>query len=201
LADNNIGVKDLLPQILAYVSSPFKLFAIIVMATITFGGYFVWQNQAVMLGAYMKSKEMPSMNHAKYDDVARLLIKSTGASTVAIFSVDTILGKRIVERIYVADGSRFKDFDGSDIGLFSKNISNNNDIIRLMANEVPCSEYPKAQSEIGLWYKTQQITYTCRVSVPPDSNQFIGQITIGWKEKPQDLEDILTIAASMLTRK
>lgn len=195
-------MKDLLPQILAYVSSPFKLFAIIVMATITFGGYFIWQNQAVMLGAYMKSKEMPSMNTSKYDDVARLLIKSTGASTIVIFSVDTILGKRVVERAYIADGSKFKDFDGIDVGLFSKNVANNNDIIRLMANEVPCSDYPKAQSEIGLWYKTQQITYTCRVSVPPDSNQFIGQITLGWKEKPQESqEDILTIASGMLTRK
>jgi hypothetical protein len=194
-------MKDLLPQILAYVSSPFKLFAIIVMATITFGGYFVWQNQAVMLGAYMKSKELPTMNHAKYDDVARLLIKTTKASTIVIFSVDTILGKRVVERAYIADGSRFKDFDGVDVGLFSKNVSNNNDIIRLMANEVPCSDYPKAQSEIGLWYKTQKITYTCRISVPPDHNQFIGQITIGWKEKPQDIEDVLLIASSMLMRK
>lgn len=194
-------MKNLLPQILAYVSSPFKLFAIIVMATITFGGYFIWQNQAVMLGAYMKSKELPTMNHAKYDDVARLLIKTTGASTIVIFSVDTILGKRVVERAYIADGSKFKDFDGIDVGLFSKNVANNNDIIRLMANEVPCSDYPKAQSEIGLWYKTQKITYTCRISVPPDHNQFIGQITIGWKEKPQDPEDILMIASSMLTRK
>jgi hypothetical protein len=194
-------VKDLLPQILAYVSSPFRLFAIIVMAVLTFGGYFVWQNQAVMLGAYMKSKELPTMNHAKYDDVARLIIKGTKASTIAIFSVDTILGKRVVERIYVADGSRFKDFDGHDIGLFSKSTTNNNDIIKLMANEIPCSEYPKPQSEIGLWYKTQGINYTCRISVPPDLNQFIGQITVGWKEKPQDPEDILIIASSMLMRR
>jgi hypothetical protein len=171
------------------------------MAVLTFGGYFVWQNQAVMLGAYMKSKELPTMNHAKYDDVARLIIKGTKASTIAIFSVDTILGKRVVERIYVADGSRFKDFDGHDIGLFSKSTTNNNDIIKLMANEIPCSEYPKPQSEIGLWYKTQGINYTCRISVPPDLNQFIGQITVGWKEKPQDPEDILIIASSMLMRR
>lgn len=195
-------MKDLVPQILEYVSSPFKLFAIIIMATLAFAGYFVWENQAVMLGAYSKSKERPSLNSSKFDQAARTIFKGTNADVVVIFGVDSILGKRIVERVYVSDGSRHKEFDGNDIGLFNRNIRNNEDIIRLMANEVPCSEYPTAQSEIGIWYKQIGINYTCRISVPPDSNQFIGQMTVGWKEKPKDdPEAILSIAALMLSRK
>jgi hypothetical protein len=54
-----------------------------------------------------------------------------------------------------------------------------------MANEIPCGEYKSAQSEIGLWYKSVGINYTCRVSVPPDTNKFIGQITVGWKTQPE----------------
>jgi hypothetical protein len=195
-------MKDLVPQILEYVSSPFKLFAIIVMASLSFVGYFVWQNQAVMLGAYEKSKERPVLNSSKFDQAARTVFKGTNADVVVIFSVDSILGKRIVERIYVSDGSRHKEFDGNDIGLFNRNVRNNEDIIRLMANEVPCADYPKAQSEIGIWYKSIGINYTCRISIPPDSNQFIGQMTVGWKEKPSDdPEAILSISALMLSRK
>jgi hypothetical protein len=195
-------MKDLVPQILEYVSSPFKLFAIVIMASLSFVGYFVWENQAVMLGAYSKSKERPTLNASKFDQAARTVFKGTNADVVVIFSVDSILGKRIVERVYVADGSRHKEFDGSDIGLFNRNVRNNEDIIRLMANEVPCSEYPTAQSEIGIWYKQIGINYTCRISVPPDSNQFIGQMTVGWKEKPKnDPEAILSISALMLSRK
>ena len=193
-------MKDLLPQILAYVSSPFKLFAIIVMAVFTFAGYFVWQNQEVMIGAYKKSKELPTMNSSKYDDASKLIFKGTNADVVVIFSVNTVLGNRIVERAYLPD-SRYKEFDGHNVGLFSKNLANNNDIIKLMADEIPCSEYPKAQSEIGLWYKAIGINYTCRISVPPSNNQFIGQITVGWKEKPVDPEAMLLIASSMLMRK
>lgn len=193
-------MKDLLPQILAYVSSPFKLFAIIVMAVFTFAGYFVWQNQEVMIGAYKKSKELPTMNSSKYDDASKLIFKGTNADLVVIFSVNTVLGNRIVERAYLPD-SRYKEFDGHNVGLFSKNLANNNDIIKLMADEIPCSEYPKAQSEIGLWYKSIGINYTCRISVPPSNNQFIGQITVGWKEKPADPETMLIIASSMLMRK
>jgi hypothetical protein len=154
-----------------------------------------------MIGAYIKNKERPVMNSDRFDAASRLIIKSTGAEVVVIFNVDTILGKRIVERVYLADGSRYKEFDGYDIGLFNKNTGNNNDIIRLMANEIPCGEYPKAQSEIGLWYKSIGINYTCRISVPPDQNQFIGQITVGWKDKPVDPETILPIAGLMLYRK
>lgn len=172
------------------------------MAVLTFAGYFIWQNQAVMLGAYAKSKERPTLNSAKYEQAAKTLVKGTNADVVVIFSIDTILGKRIVERIYLADGSRYKEFDGVDVGLFSKNLANNHDIIRLMANEIPCSDYPVARSEIGIWYKQIGINHTCRASVPPESNQFIGQITLGWKEKPKDdPETMLSIASSMLMRK
>ena len=43
---------DVLSKILAYVDSPFKLFAIIVMGVLAFGGYFIWQNQELLVGAY-----------------------------------------------------------------------------------------------------------------------------------------------------
>jgi hypothetical protein len=202
MADLEQGnAKETLLGVLTYIDSPFKLGVVVLLAFLSFAGYFVYQNQAVMIGAYIKNKERPTMNSDRFDAASRLIIKSTGAEVVVIFNVDTILGKRVVERVYLADGSRYKEFDGYDIGLFNKNTGNNNDIIRLMANEIPCGEYPKAQSEIGLWYKSIGINYTCRISVPPDQNQFIGQITVGWKDKPVDPETILPIAGLMLYRK
>jgi hypothetical protein len=195
------NAKETLLGVLNYIDSPFKLGVVILLAFLGFTGFFIYQNQEVMVGAYMKSKERPTMNADKYEPAARLILKSTGAEMVVIFAVDTILGKRLVERAYLADGSRYKEFDGYDVGLFTKNIANNNDVILLMANEIPCGEYAKAQSEIGIWYKSLGVNYTCRISVPPDQNQFIGQITVGWKEKPVDAETILPIAALMLSRK
>lgn len=194
-------MKDLLPQILAYVSSPFKLFAIVIMAVLTFMGYFVWQNQEVMIGAYSKSQELPKMNADKYESSARLILKNTNALGVVIFSVDPILGKRIVQSSYLADGSRYKDFDGHDIGLFSKNKDNNRDVVALMAGDMPCNEYKEAQSEIGFWYKSIGANYTCRISVPPEQHQFIGQITVLFKEPVDNVETLLNVASSMLVRK
>lgn len=195
------NAKETLLGVLNYIDSPFKLGVVILLAFLGFFGVFIYQHQDVMIGAYVKSKERPTMNSDRYEPAARLILKSTGAEMVVIFNVDTILGKRVVERAFLADGSRYKDFDGYDVGLFTKNIANNNDVIRLMANEIPCGEYAKAQSEIGLWYKSLGVNYTCRISVPPENNQFIGQITVGWKEKPVEPETILPIAAVMLSRK
>lgn len=194
-------MKDLVPQILSYVSSPFRLFAIVVMSVLVFTGYFIWQNQSVMIGAYTKSKELPTMNSDRYEDASRLILKNTGAIVVVIFKVDPILGTRTVVSAYLADGKRYKDFDGVDVGLFTANENNNKDVISLMAKQIPCSEYAKAQSEIGLWYKAIGVNYTCRIAVPADSTRFIGQITVGWFEKPESPEIILSIASQMLMRK
>jgi hypothetical protein len=72
-----------------------------------------------------------------------------------------------------------------------------------MAGGVPCGEYKAAQSEIGLWYLEKGMRYGCRISVPPDPNKFVGQITVGWDKPPADLEQaktMLFIAATMLSR-
>ena len=69
--------------------------------------------------------------------------------------------------------------------------------------EITCGSYTQAQSEIGLWYIEKGMTFGCRVGVPPDPSRFIGQITVGWAEQPEDMEKInnlLLIAATMLSR-
>jgi hypothetical protein len=109
----------------------------------------------------------------------------------------------VLYKAYTKDG-RDKSIEDIDVGLFSQNSANNADVIKLMTNEIPCSEYRYAQSEVGLWYLEKGVTFTCRVSVPPDSHRFVGQITVGWTEQPQNLEQtkfMLEIASAMLTKR
>jgi hypothetical protein len=45
--------------------------------------------------------------------------------------------------------------------------------------------------------------YGCRISIPPEPGKFVGQITVGWKEQPADLDRtraMLMIASGMLNR-
>jgi hypothetical protein len=194
---------SLIDKVLAYVDSPFKLFSVILMGLVAFAGYFVWQNQDFMRDAYKESKKLPEINTARADDASAMLFKKTGATVVAVFKVNPLFNSRTLYKAYTKDG-RDKSIEDIDVGLFSQNSANNADVIKLMTNEMPCGEYRYAQSEVGLWYLDKGVTFTCRVSVPPDSHRFVGQVTVGWSEPPQNIEQVrfmLEIASAMLTKR
>ena len=199
MSDERITVLD---RVLGYVDSPFNLFAIILMAVFAFVGYFVWQNQAFLIGAYKEQQKLPSIAEDRVEDAAAHLFKNTDAIVVAIFKVNPMFGTRVLHRAYTKDG-RDKTHEGLDVGLFTANVANNRDVVALMASEVPCGPYKTAQSEIGLWYMEKGMTFGCRISVPPEQGKFVGQITVGWKEEPPDVDQyrvLLQIAATMLAR-
>ena len=193
---------DALSKVLAYVDSPFKLFAIIVMASLAFGAWVFYDNRELIIGTYKESQKLPGIAEDRVDDVAVHLFKKTDATVIAIFKVNPLFGTRIQYRAYTKTG-RDKTNDGLDVGLFTANQANNQDVVTLMAGNIPCSEYKTAQSEIGLWYLENGMTFGCRIGVPPDPSRFIGQITVGWDKPPADLEQtkaMLNIAATMLSR-
>ena len=195
--------ESIVDKVLTYVDSPFKLFAVILMGVIAFAGYFLWQNQEFMRDAYKESQKLPEINTARADDASSMLLKKTGANVVAVFKVNPLFNSRVLYKAYTKDG-RDKTIEDIDVGLFSQNSSNNADVVKLMTNEIPCGDYRYAQSEVGLWYLEKGVTYTCRISVPPDSHRFVGQITVGWASPPTEIEQtkfMLEIASAMLTKR
>ena len=202
MADEKLNANDTLSKVLAYVDSPFKLFAVVLMAAFAFAGYIIYDQQELIVGTYKESQKLPSIAEDRVDDAAVHLFKTTDATVVAIFKVNPLFGTRIQYRAYTKTG-RDKTNDGLDVGLFTANQANNHDVIALMAGNVPCGEYKAAQSEIGLWYLEKGMTFGCRISVPPDPSRFVGQITVGWDKPPADLEQVkamLYIGATMLSR-
>ena len=194
--------QDTLTKVLAYVDSPFKLFALILMAVLAFGGYLVYDHRDLIVGTYREHQKLPQIAEGRVDDAATHLFKHTNAQVVAIFKVNPLIGTRVLYRAYSKEG-RDKSVEGLDVGLFTSNAANNKDVVALMANEIPCGEYKSAQSEVGLWYIEKGMTFGCRISVPPDHSRFIGQITVGWAEQPTNLEHtktMLQIASTILAK-
>jgi hypothetical protein len=202
MADEKLNANDTLSKVLAYVDSPFKLFALILMAVLAFGGWMFYDNKDLIVGAYKEQQKLPEIAESRVDDAAAHLFKRTDAQVVAVFKVNPILGTRVLYRAYTKEG-RDKTIEGLDVGLFTNNPNNNRDVVALMANEIPCGEYKTAQSEVGLWYVEKGMTYGCRISIPPEQDRFIGQITVGWATQPANLENtraMLTIASTMLSK-
>jgi len=118
--------------------------------------------------------------------------------------VNTLSNTRKIAFLSTRNGGKITEHNGLDVGLFSKNYDNNNDVISLMSGKIPCSPYLKPQSLIGFVYKDNGVNYMCRISVPAEPGVFIGQISVGWKEQPADLEaahTALVIASALLFKK
>ena len=197
-----LNANDTLSKVLAYVDSPFKLFALILMAVLAFGGWVLYDNKDLIVGTYKEHQKLPDIVEDRVEDAVAHLFKTTGATTVAVFKVNPLLGTRVQYRAYTKEG-RDKTNDGLDVGLFTANQANNQDVVNLMAGTTPCGEYKAAQSEIGLWYIEKGMRFGCRISVPPEPSRFVGQITVGWATPPADLDQtkaMLNIAATMLSR-
>jgi hypothetical protein len=184
-------------------SSPFRLFAVVLLCILGFGGWIVYTEKDAFLATYRAQQALPKMN-GKYEEAANFLLKNTNAEMIAILEVNTLINTRKVVYLITRGAGRDKNHDGLQVGLFSKNYDNNNDVIGLMSGKIPCSPYLKPQSLIGFVYKDYGVNFMCRISVPAEPGVFIGQISVGWKEPPENVEEMQTamgIASSLLFNK
>jgi hypothetical protein len=184
-------------------SSPFRLFAVVLLCILGFGGWIVYTEKDAFLATYRAQQALPKMN-GKYEEAANFLLKNTNAEMIAILEVNTLINTRRVVYLITRGAGRDKNHDGLQVGLFSKNYDNNNDVIGLMSGKIPCSPYLKPQSLIGFVYRDYGVNFMCRISVPAEPGVFIGQISVGWKEPPDNVEEMQTamgIASSLLFNK
>jgi len=197
-------LKELLLELLKFIGeSPFRLFTVILLCFLGFGGWIVYSEKDAFMASYRAQQALPKMN-GKYAEAYNFLLKNTEAELVSILEVNTLVNTRKVVFLSTRNGGQIKDYNGLDVGLFSKNYDNNNDVISLMSGKIACSPYLKPQSLIGFVFKENGVNYMCRISVPAEPGVFIGQISVGWKEQPTDIEaaqTALTIASALLFKK
>jgi hypothetical protein len=196
-------LKELLLELLKFIGeSPFRLFTVILLCALGFGGWIVYSEKDAFMASYRAQQALPRMN-GNYEKASSFILKHTDASLVAIFDVNTLLNSRKLVYLATRNG-RDKDYDGTEVGLLTKNHANNEDVIGLMSGKLPCSPYTKPQSYLGFVYKDNKVEYMCRISVPAEPGLFIGQISVGWadiKEDPSPEETVLLIASSLLYSK
>ena len=197
-------LKDFLFSLLTYIGeSPFRLFTVVFLCILGFGGWVIYTEKDAFMASYRAQQAMPKMN-GKYEEAYNFLLKNTEVELVSILEVNTLINTRKVVFLSTRNGGQIKDYNGLDVGLFSKNYDNNNDVISLMSGKIACSPYLKPQSLIGFVYKENGVNYMCRISVPAEPGVFIGQISVGWKEQPTDVEaaqTALVIASALLFKK
>ena len=180
--------------------SPRRLVMLLAILLMLGAAWFVYTEKDTFMASYRAQQQLPHMN-GKYTEATDFIFKHSDAELVAIFEVNTLLNTRKLVYLVTRGGGHNKDYDGYDVGMLTKNYANNNDVISLMSGKVPCSEYPAAQSFLGFVYKESGVNYMCRISVPAEAGLFIGQISVGWKDTPKDIDaviPVLNVASSIL---
>lgn len=198
------SLKELLLKLLEWIgNSAFRLFTVILLLLLMAIGWFLYTEKDLFVQSYKAAHELPKMN-GEYEKASNFILKNTNVEMISIFEVNTLLNTRKLVWFTTRNGGRNKSNDGLQIGLLTKNHKNNQDVIDLMAGEIPCHVYTQPQSQIGFVYKDIGINYMCRISVPSEPGVFIGQISIGWKEEITDPEiieknkTVLIVASNML---
>jgi len=194
-------LKELLLELLKFIGeSPFRLFTVVFLCALGFGGWIIYSEKDNFMASYRAQQAMPKMN-GRYEIAVNFILKNTDAELVAVFDVNTLLNTRKLVYLTTRAAGHDVTHDGTNVGLLTKNHSNNEDVIGLMSGKIPCSPYLAPQSYIGFTYKNSGVTYMCRISVPADPGLFIGQISVGWKEQPEQIETaqtVLIVASSLL---
>jgi len=199
-------LKDIVLSVLTYIGeSKFRLFTVIILGILGFGGWIVYSEKDAFMATYRAQQALPKMN-GEYEKAAGFILKNSQAELIAIFEVNTILNTRKLVYFVTRDGGQEKTMYGTDVGLLTKNYDNNNDVISMISGKVPCQTYESPQSYMGFIYVAKGVKWMCRIAVPPEQGLFVGQISVGWKEIPDKKEianeqTIMTVASGLLFNK
>ncbi len=74
--------------------------AMIMMAVLAFGGWMLYDNKDLIVGTYKEHQKLPDIVEDRVEDAVAHLFKTTGATTVAVFKVNPLLGTRVQYLLY-----------------------------------------------------------------------------------------------------
>ena len=178
-------------DLIKWVDTPFKLFEVILLASIFFFGYFAWDSRTVILDAITQSSKVTNLKEVNHlVPVVDSLQKDLEATTVIVHKASLNVNTR---KTMLAFGPKGRDnsLDGLNSSLFSKDQSRNAGIIGMLNGEIVCDKI-SVLDKSSEWESKQGVTFICRGGIPPEIGDFDGYVAVGWRKEPSDIAVIKT---------
>ena len=185
------SMMDKAIDLIKWVDTPFKLFEVILLASVFFFGYFAWDSRTVILNAITQSSKVTNLKEVNHlIPVAVSLQKDLEAVSVVVHKASLVVNTRTT---MLAFGSKGRDnsLDGLISSLFNKDPGRNAAIIGMLNGEVICDKLD-VTSKSSEWEAKQGATFICRGGIPPEIGDFDGYIAVGFKTEPADLNVVKT---------
>ena len=185
------SMMDKAIDLIKWVDTPFKLFEVILLASIFFFGYFAWDSRAVILEAITHSSKITNLKEVNHlIPVAASLQKDLEAVTVVVHKATLAVNTRTTMLSFGPKG-RDNSLDGLISSLFNKDPGRNAAIIGMLNGEVTCDKL-EGVSKSSEWETKQGATFICRGGIPPEVGDFDGYVAVGFKTEPADLNVVKT---------
>jgi hypothetical protein len=178
-------------DLIKWVDTPFKLFEVILLASVFFFGYFAWDIRTVILDAITQSSKVSNLKEVNHlVPVVDSLQKDLEATTVIVHKASLNVNTR---KTMIAFGPKGRDnsLDGLNSSLFSKDQSRNAGIIGMLNGEIVCDKI-SVLDKSAEWEFKQGVTFVCRGGIPPEIGDFDGYVAVGWRKEPSDIAVIKT---------
>ena len=179
-------------DLIKWVDTPFKLFEVILLASVFFFGYFAWDSRTVILDAITQSSKVTNLKEVNHlIPVAVSLQKDLEAVSVVIHKAKLAVNTRTTMLSFGPKG-RDNALDGLNSSLFNKDPIRNAAIIGMLNGEVVCNKLEATAGKTSEWETKQGATFFCRGGIPPEIGDFDGYVSVGFKTEPADLSVIKT---------
>jgi len=189
-------------DLIKWVDSPFKLFEVILLASVFFFGYFAWDSRSVILDAITQSSKITNLKEVNHlIPVAVSLQKDLEAVTVVVHKAALVVNTRTTMLSFGPKG-RDNSLDGLISSLFNKDPGRNAAIIGMLNGEVTCDKL-EGTSKSSEWEVKQGATFICRGGIPPEVGDFDGYVAVGFKTEPTDLNVVksrINLASSEMSQ-
>jgi len=185
------SMMDKAIDLIKWVDTPFKLFEVILLASVFFFGYFAWDSRTVILNAITQSSKVTNLKEVNHlIPVAVSLQKDLEAVSVVVHKASLVVNTRTTMLAFGAKG-RDNSLDGLISSLFNKDPGRNAAIIGMLNGEVICDKLD-VTSKSSEWEAKQGATFICRGGIPPEIGDFDGYVAVGFKTEPADLNVVKT---------
>jgi hypothetical protein len=178
-------------DLIKWVDSPFKLFEVVLLASVFFFGYFAWDSRTVILNAITQSSKITNLKEVNHlIPVAVSLQKDLEAVSVVVHKASLNVNTRTTMLAFGPKG-RDNTLDGLVSSLFSKDPARNAAIIGMLNGEVICDKL-EVTGKTSEWEVKQGATFICRGGIPPEIGDFDGYVSVGFKTEPTELSVVKT---------
>jgi hypothetical protein len=185
------GIVDKAIDLIKWVDSPFKLFEVILLASVFFFGYFAWDSRTVILNAITQSSKITNLKEVNHlIPVAVGLQKDLDAVSVVVHKASLVTNTRTT-MLALGPKGRDNTLDGLVSSLFNKDPVRNAAIIGMLNGEVVCDKL-EVTGKTSEWEIKQGATFICRGGIPPEVGDFDGYVSVGFKTEPADLSVVKT---------